>query len=54
MRWRMTAAEEMRWTVGGGGATMALTTMTKKQHSKSVWWQKAGNDNGWQEAGRGG
>jgi hypothetical protein len=34
MRWRMTAAEETRWTVGSGGATMALTTMTKNNNQQ--------------------
>ncbi len=34
MRWRMTAAEEMRWTVGSGGATTALPTMTKNNNQQ--------------------
>jgi hypothetical protein len=34
MRWRTTAAEETQWTVGGGGATMALMTMTKNKNQQ--------------------
>ena len=29
--WRTMVAEETRWTIGGRGATTALTTVTKKQ-----------------------
>jgi hypothetical protein len=43
MRWRTTAAEEMRWTVGSGGATTALTTMTKTTINKCAA-AKADND----------
>jgi hypothetical protein len=49
----MRVAEEMRWTVGGGGATTALRTMTKTTINKCAV-TKADNDDGWQEAGRGG
>jgi hypothetical protein len=38
--WRMTAAEEMQWTVGGRGTTTALTAATKKQQSTNDWWQR--------------
>jgi hypothetical protein len=53
MRWRTMAAEETRWmekqqwygngqstTVGGGEATRMLTTMTTKQQSINVQWQR--------------
>jgi hypothetical protein len=32
MRWRMMAAEETQWTVGGRGATTVLMTMTKNNN----------------------
>ena len=41
MRWRTTAAEETQWMVGGRGAIMALTTMTKN-NSQQVWGGKGG------------
>ncbi len=49
MRWRTAAAKETRWTVGSGGATTALTTMTKTTINKCAA-AKADNDDGWQEA----
>ena len=53
MRWRTTAAEEMQWTVGGRGATMALMTMTKTTIIKCAA-AKADNDDSWREVERGG
>jgi hypothetical protein len=34
MRWKMMAAEEMRWTVSGRKATTALPTMTKNNNQQ--------------------
>ena len=43
MRWRMVAAEETRWTVGGRGATLASTSITKNNNQ-----QMSGGKGGWQ------
>jgi hypothetical protein len=53
MRWRTIADEEMRWRVGGRGATTALTTITKTTINKCAA-PNADDDDGWQEVGRGG
>ena len=34
------AAKETQWAVGGGGATTALPTITKKQQSTNEQWQR--------------
>jgi hypothetical protein len=34
MRWRTMAAKEIRWAVGGRGATTVLTTITKNNNQQ--------------------
>jgi hypothetical protein len=53
MRWRMMVAEETQCTVGDGGATTALTTMTKINNQQGAA-AKADNNDSWRKAGHGG